>query len=51
MFVLRDLHPFVKNPTTEKNAPIVRELRNLTQELKRSRKIIITTRVVAQRKI
>lgn len=43
MFVLRDLHPFVKNPTNEKNAPIVRELRNLTRELKRSRKIIITT--------
>ncbi|BAY74509.1 AAA ATPase central domain-containing protein [Nostoc linckia NIES-25] len=34
MFVLRDLHPFIKNPTTEKNAPIVRELRNLTRELK-----------------
>lgn len=43
MFVLRDLHPFVKNPTTEKNAPIVRELRNLTRELKRSRKTIVTT--------
>ncbi|MEH1840677.1 MAG: hypothetical protein V7L20_18435 [Nostoc sp.] len=43
MFVLRDLYPFVKNPTTQKNALIVRELQNLTRELKRSRKIIITT--------
>ncbi len=43
MFVLQDLHPFIKNPTTEKNAPIVRELRNLARELKRSRKTIVIT--------
>jgi SpoVK/Ycf46/Vps4 family AAA+-type ATPase len=43
MFVLRDLHPFIKNPTTEKSAPIVRELRNLTRELKRARKTIVVT--------
>ncbi len=43
LFVLRDLHPFLKNPTTEKSAPIVRELRNLTRELKRSRKTLILT--------
>lgn len=43
MFVLRDLHPYIKNPTTEKSAPIVRELRNLARELKRSRKSIIIT--------
>lgn len=43
LFVLRDLHPFIKNPTTEKSAPIVRELRNLTRELKRSRKTLILT--------
>ena len=43
IFVLRDLHPFLKNPTTEKSAPIVRELRNLTRELKRSRKTLILT--------
>ncbi len=43
IFVLRDLHPFIKNPTTEKNAPIVRELRNLARELKRSRKTIVIT--------
>ena len=43
MFVLQDLHPFIKNPTTEKNAPIVRELRNSARELKRSRKTIVIT--------
>jgi SpoVK/Ycf46/Vps4 family AAA+-type ATPase len=43
IFVLRDLHPFIKNPTTEKSAPIVRELRNLTRELKRARKTIVVT--------
>jgi hypothetical protein len=43
MFVLRDLHPFIKNPTNEKSAPIVRELRNLARELKRTRKTIVTT--------
>ncbi|MBW4512853.1 MAG: AAA family ATPase [Scytonematopsis contorta HA4267-MV1] len=43
MFVLRDLHPILKNPTTEKSAPIVRELRNLARELKRSRKTIVIT--------
>jgi SpoVK/Ycf46/Vps4 family AAA+-type ATPase len=43
IFVLRDLHPLMKNPTTEKSAPIVRELRNLARELKRSRKTIVIT--------
>lgn len=43
LFVLRDLHPFLRSPTTEKNAPIVRELRNLTRELKRSRKTVFIT--------
>ena len=43
MFVLRDLHPYIKNLTTEKSAPIVRELRNLARELKRSRQSIILT--------
>lgn len=43
LFVLRDLHPFLKNPTTEKSAPIVRELKNLTRELKRERKTLILT--------
>ena len=43
IFVLRDLHPILKYPYTEKNAPAVRELRNLARELKRSRKTIILT--------
>ena len=43
IFVLRDLHPVLKYPYTEKNAPVVRELRNLTRELKRSQKTIILT--------
>lgn len=41
IFVLRDLHPFIKSPTSERNAPIVRELRNLARELKRSRNTLI----------
>jgi len=43
IFVVRDLHPVLKYPYTEKNAPVVRELRNLTRELKRSKKTIILT--------
>ncbi|MEG4272403.1 MULTISPECIES: AAA family ATPase [unclassified Microcoleus] len=43
IFVLRDLHPILKYPYTEKNAPVVRELRNLTRELKRSKKTIVLT--------
>lgn len=43
IFVLRDLHPILKYPYAEKNAAVVRELRNLTRELKRSKKTIILT--------
>ncbi|MEG3926747.1 MULTISPECIES: AAA family ATPase [unclassified Microcoleus] len=43
IFVLRDLHPVLKYPYTEKNAAVVRELRNLTRELKRSKKTIVLT--------
>ncbi|MEZ2240161.1 AAA family ATPase [Microcoleus sp.] len=43
IFVLRDLHPILKYPYTEKNVPVVRELRNLTRELKRSKKTIVLT--------
>ncbi|MEG4425586.1 MULTISPECIES: AAA family ATPase [unclassified Microcoleus] len=43
IFVLRDLHPILKYPYTEKNAAVVRELRNLTRELKRSKKTIVLT--------
>lgn len=43
IFVLRDLHPFLKNPSIPQNVPIVRELRNLARELKRSRKTLFLT--------
>lgn len=43
IFVLRDLHPVLKFPYTERNAPIVRELRNLSRELKRTHKRMILT--------
>jgi len=41
IFVLRDLHPILKYPTSDKNAPVVRELKNLARELKHSRKTLI----------
>lgn len=43
IFVLRDLHPILKQPYTKDNAPVVRELRNLTRHLKRSRATLILT--------
>lgn len=43
IFVLRDLHPILRNPYTDKNSPVVRELKNLTRELKRSRKTLVLT--------
>ncbi|MFM7578932.1 MAG: AAA family ATPase [Microcystaceae cyanobacterium] len=43
LFVLRDLHPIFKHPENEKNAPIIREIKNLTKDLKRSRKTLIFT--------
>jgi SpoVK/Ycf46/Vps4 family AAA+-type ATPase len=43
LFVLRDLHPILKNPHTKENAPVVRELKNLARELKRCRKTLILT--------
>ncbi len=41
MFVLKDLHPLLRQATQDKNAPVIRELKNLTRELKRSRKTLI----------
>jgi len=43
IFVIRDLHPVLKNPHSDKNAPVIRELKNLAKELKRTRKTIILT--------
>ncbi|MEG3938782.1 AAA family ATPase [Microcoleus sp. S36b_A3] len=48
IFVLRDLHPILRAPYTERNAPVVRELRNLTRELKRSKKTIVLTSVALE---
>ena len=45
IFVLRDLHPYLKlhYPSSDKHSPVVRELRSLTRELKRSRKTLVLT--------
>ena len=43
IFVLRDLHFILKHPQSDRNAPVVREIKNLTKELKRSRKTLILT--------
>ena len=48
IFLLRDLHLVLKYPYTDKNAPVVRELRNLTRELKRSKKTIVLTSVALE---
>ncbi len=41
VFILRDLHVVLRNASTDKNAPVVRELKTLARELKRSRKVLI----------
>ncbi len=43
IFVLRDIHHILKNPETTQNFPVIREIKNLTKELKRSRKTLILT--------
>jgi SpoVK/Ycf46/Vps4 family AAA+-type ATPase len=45
IFVLRDLHPYLRMhyPHSDKHSAIVRELRNLTRTLKRSRQTLILT--------
>lgn len=43
IFLLRDLHFILKNPQSDRNAPVIREIKNLTKELKRSRKTLILT--------
>jgi SpoVK/Ycf46/Vps4 family AAA+-type ATPase len=45
IFVLRDLHPYLRMhyPLSDKHSPVVRELRNLMGQLKRSRQTIILT--------
>lgn len=41
LFVVKDLHSVLKNPGSDRSAPVVRELKNLAHELKRSRKTLI----------
>ncbi len=43
IFVLKDLHFILKYPLNERYAPVIRELKNLTRELKRDRNILILT--------
>ncbi|QOV22114.1 hypothetical protein [Anabaenopsis elenkinii] len=43
IFVLRDIHFILKNPDTEKNAPVIRAIKNLTRQLKRTRQTLILT--------
>ncbi len=41
IFILRDLHFVLRQAGSEKNAPIIRELKNLSRALKRSRKLLV----------
>jgi SpoVK/Ycf46/Vps4 family AAA+-type ATPase len=41
IFVLRDLHGILNQPNQDKNIPVIRELKNLTRDLKHSRKTLI----------
>jgi SpoVK/Ycf46/Vps4 family AAA+-type ATPase len=43
IYALRDLHPVLKAPLQPNNVPIVREIKNLARELKRSRKTLVLT--------
>ncbi|MDX2257073.1 MAG: AAA family ATPase [Pseudanabaenaceae cyanobacterium bins.39] len=43
LYVLRDLHPILKYPHHDRHIPIIRELKNLAQDLKRDRRTIILT--------
>ncbi len=41
IFILRDLHFVLRQAGSEKNAPVIRELKNLSRSLKRSRKVLV----------
>lgn len=43
LFLLKDLHFILKYPLDPRNAPVVRAIENLAQELKRGRKTLILT--------
>ncbi len=41
IYVLRDLHPILKHPEFERHSPIIRELKNLSRDLKADRRTIV----------
>jgi len=43
LYVLRDLHPILKYPHSERHIPMIRELKNLARDLKRDRRTIALT--------
>ncbi len=43
IYVLRDLHPILKAPLQPSHVPIIREIKTLARELKRSRKTLVLT--------
>lgn len=43
LYVLRDLHPILKYPHNERHIAIIRELKNLSRDLKRDRRAIALT--------
>ena len=43
IFVLKDLHFILKNPQSDRNAPVIRDFKNLARKLKRFRQTIILT--------
>ena len=43
VYVIRDLHPILKFPLQASHVPIIREIKNLARDLKRSRKTLILT--------
>jgi len=43
IYLLKDLHPILRQPNDKSNAPIIREIKNLTKDLKRSSNCLILT--------
>lgn len=41
IFVLKDLHFLLRSPNDPRNAPVIREMKNLAKDLKRTRKTLI----------
>lgn len=43
IFVFKDLHFILRSPNDPRNAPVIREIKNLAKELKKTRKTLIFT--------